>query len=186
MAWKPFIVSLCGAAGAGKSTLAVAVAEAYGERASRVPADYYLLPDDDPAAPLRWDWVRLVADLARPPGTTVMTPAFDFTTLRRGDAGDRRSFVIRPLMLVDAMQPFPSADLVIRLVAPQEARRARLAERDRRWGTVALTRWDRLEATAAAAEVDAAGHVISADRPVAELVVAVRRLIHALFSPAGC
>lgn len=185
MAVKPFVVSLCGAAGAGKSTLAVALAEAVGERASRVPADYYLLATEDRTAPLRWDWTRLAADLARPPSTTVTTPAIDFTSLCRGVAGDRRSFVIRPLMLIDAMQPFPSADLVIRLVAPREVRRARLAERDQCWGTVVLAHWDRLESTAATAKIDPAGHVLAADRPVTELVAAARQLIAACCYTSG-
>ena len=173
----PVIVSLCGAAGAGKSTLAVALAATYGEWASRVPADYSLLPPADPAGSLRWDWDRLLADLSRPLGTTVMTPAVDFTTLRRSEDGDRQSFVVRPLMLVDAMQPCPAADLIIRLAGPPDARRARLAERDRRWDTAVLDRWDRLEATVATTDLGPAAHVLDTRRPVAELVVAVQHLI---------
>jgi uridine kinase len=144
------IISLYGPTGSGKSSLAVQLVERLGpDWSTRVPADWYLLTDGDQRAGesgYAWDWPRLLADLAGLDGREIQTPAFDFTTMRRSETGSAKTFTLRPLMIVDAMRPFPGADLLIRLDVPAPIRRERLAERDARWGTSVLDRWTRLEA----------------------------------------
>lgn len=152
---NPFVVSLCGASSAGKSQLAKATAARLGlEIASRVPADYFFVPRPQTVSlevyltqPLRWDWDLLRERLALPVGTVTSTPDVDFVSFqRRADEGGL-PLTIRPVMFCDAMEPYPQSDLVLLLEVPAEVRRARLEERDRRWGTVVADRWQHLEDT---------------------------------------
>lgn len=168
------VVSVCGPSGSGKSSLAVGLVEALGTGlASRVPADWYLLdapPGAATVAPYAWDWLRLTADLAGPDGRLVHTPRFDFARMRRGDPGSAKGFTLRPVMLVDAMRPYPAAGLVVRLEVGPDERRRRLAERDARWGTSVLTRWDRLEASHVDASPRTDGLVLDGESPPGELI----------------
>lgn len=167
------IVSLCGPTGGGKSSLAVRLVEELGlDRSSRVPADWYLLAEDadrSGRSGYGWDWPLIAADLEGPDGRWVRTPAFDFTTMRRSEAGTVKQFVLRPVMIVDAMMPFPGADLVVRLDTPAGVRRERLAERNVRWGTTVLDRWEHLERSHEAADAGDADLVLDGRRPLAEL-----------------
>lgn len=152
---NPFVVSLCGPSNAGKSQLAKAAAAQLGpEIASRVPVDYFFVPRPETVSlevyfshPLRWDWGLLRERLALPVGTETSTPDVDFVAFkRRADKGGL-PLTIRPVMICDAMGPYPQSDLVVLLEVPDEVRRSRVEERDRRWGTVVADRWQHLEDT---------------------------------------
>lgn len=167
------IVSLTGPSGNGKSSLAVRLVADLGPAfADRVPTDWYLLSGErgqSGATGYGWDWERLAADLRGPCGQEVRTPAFDFTAMRRSESGSVKVFVLRPIMIVDAMRPFPGADLTIWLDVPAGARRERLAQRDQRWGTTVLDRWHLLEASHAMGAPAPADIVLDGRLPLAEL-----------------
>jgi uridine kinase len=152
---KPYLVTIFGAAGAGKSVLARAVAARLGDDvATRVPTDYFFVPRQpgEPleryfARPLEWDWALLRERLALPMGSEVRTPDADFETFTRPSETGGLPMSIRPVMILDAMVPYPDADLLVRVDVPDAIRRARIVERDARWGTRVRDRWEHLEAT---------------------------------------
>lgn len=147
------MLSICGPSGAGKSQLAKALVVELGETVcARIPTDYFLLPADEPleayfAKPLRYDWPLLEAALALALGTDTSTPDFDFTTFQRRGIAGGLPFTIRPLMVTDAIVPYPNADAIVLLSVPDDVRRQRLAQRDAIWGTQVLDRWQNLELT---------------------------------------
>ncbi len=145
------VVSLCGPSGAGKSQLAKALAEHLGTATSvRVPGDYYLVPASEALEeylrqPLQYDWALLGAVLAAPDSQIITTPNFDFARFqRRTDAGGK-TFTMRHIAIIDAMYPYPWADLRIMIAAPGHLRQARVAARDTVWGTRVARRWAHLE-----------------------------------------
>lgn len=152
---EPLIISICGPAGSGKSQLAKAVAALLGEdRASRVPADMFLVPrgEDESleaffARPLRWDWDLLAARLGLPMGTQGTTPDVDFAAFRRRSDEGGYPFAVRPVMLVDAMAPYPASALAALLEVPREERERRIIDRDARWGTRVADRLHHLDVT---------------------------------------
>ncbi len=164
------VLSICGGSGSGKSSLAKELVEAIGgDRADRVPADFYLIGEGlavNPSSPYRWDWDRLRVDLVGSDGTLVQTPRFDFPTMTRSASGSVMTYALRPIMIVDAMRPVPAADLVVRLDVPASERRSRLAARDLRWGRDVLANWDRLEATIADIDAILADLVLDGRQPL--------------------
>lgn len=176
------VVSICGPSGAGKSQLAKAVVARLGEdRCGRIPGDNYLNTADEPLAaylarPLQYDWQLLQQAASAPIGSVSSTPDFDFDTMtRRRDSGGT-PFTIRPIMVIDAMYPFPLAYVTILLAAPADVRRTRIVERDRRWESRVIDRWDILETSRR--RLESLGHtydlVLDGTRPLtanAELIV---------------
>jgi uridine kinase len=128
-----------GRRGSGKSTLAKALVVLLGSNAAaRVPADYYLrsrAADETPEAylarPLEYDWALIDGLRLLPEGTEATTPAFDFSTFRRTADGGERTFVVRPVLVLDAMRLYPRADVRVLLTAAGAVRRARVKSRDR-------------------------------------------------------
>ncbi len=182
---QPCVVTICGPAGSGKSMLAKAAAAALGDGiAARVPTDDFFLPRelDEPLSrfllrPLQWDWQLLGERLRLPIGTMASTPDVDFKGfLRRADTGGL-PLPIRPVMFVDAMEPFPGADLVIRLDVPAAVRRARIVERDERWGTRVIDRWAHLEASWAAHEHVVPDLALDGEQPLADNTALVCGLV---------
>lgn len=145
------VISICGASGAGKSTLAKTLVTALSpERCTRVAADYYLLPATGTLAeylmqPVQYDWALLAEDLAAPEGTVIALPDFDFVTFQRHSLSGPRSFVVRPILIVDAIYPYPEATLTVQLTPPATIRQERIAERDTRWQANVAARWQQLE-----------------------------------------
>ena len=182
---KPSLVTIFGPAGAGKSVLARAVAEAFGPGvAARVPTDYFFLPREpgEPLErylmrPLAWDWSLLRERLSSSVGSEVTTPDADFETFTRRSGTGGRPMPIRPVMLLDAMAPYPDADIVVRVDVPQAVRRARIVERDARWGTRVQDRWGHLEATWRAVPVTSPHLVLDGARPLEENVGTLTELI---------
>ncbi len=150
-----FCVTIFAPSGCGKSQLAKATAEQLGtDLATRVPTDYFFMPR--PAAmpmakfdclPLRYDWALIASLLALPIGTQVSTPDAEFTTFTRQADSGGRAFVIRPVMLFDAMVPYPNADLFVRVDVPGSVRLERIQDRDIRWGSNVAQRTGHLDAT---------------------------------------
>lgn len=152
---RPRTIAIYAPSGAGKSQLAKRTAAVMGEdAASRVAVDYFLVPRPEtmvrPAfnlLPLRYDWDLLAARLALPIGTETSAPDVDFTTFfRRADTGGI-AFTVRPVMLLDAMEPYPDADFRVLLALPDAVRLERIAARDRRWDTNVRERTGHLDAT---------------------------------------
>jgi uridine kinase len=147
------VVSICGPSGAGKSQLAKAVCGWLGaDHCSRVPTDYFLVPNAGSISefirwPLSYDWDLLGRRLALPTGSQTSTPDFEFESFQRRQELGGRAFSIRPVMITDAIAPYPNANLVIILSAPAEARQKRLAARDIEWNTCVRDRWSHLELT---------------------------------------
>lgn len=152
---KRILVTICGPTGSGKSQLANATAAVLGNNyASRVPTDYFLIPrrpdqsiGEFHAAPLAWDWALLHQRLDMRTGSATSTPDMDFETFHRRSDVEGIPFIIRDVMICDAMAPVPGADIVVRIDVPDEERRRRLRERDARWGTRVHDRQDRLDST---------------------------------------
>jgi uridine kinase len=145
------IVSICGPSGSGKSSVAKAlVCELGAQFCVRIPGDLFLTPaqgtlDEYWRQPLRYDWVMLARVLTAPDGAVVGLPDFDFERfVRRSDSGGRE-VMLRRIRVVDALLPYPRADMTVRLFAPAECRRARIIARDAVWGSHVMKRWDALE-----------------------------------------
>ncbi|HEV2074446.1 MAG TPA: hypothetical protein VGR29_12485 [Thermomicrobiales bacterium] len=149
------VVSLCGPSNAGKSQLAKATVAALGsEVASRVPVDYFFIPRPESVSldaffsqPLGWDWDLLRERLALPVGTRTSTPDADFDAFQRRAPDGGPGFTVRPIMLCDAMAPFPQSDLIALIDVSDTQRLRRVAERDLPWGTSVGNRWMHLEET---------------------------------------
>jgi len=157
------VVSIAGPAGTGKSQLALATVRLLGEDiAARLPMDWFIEPRAEPMEvwlqrPLTYDHAAVRALLAAPDGATRLTPPFDFTMFHRSEvSGERKTIPIRPVMVLDAMEPWPGADLTILVETPSEIRYQRIVERDTRWGTSVIDRWNHLELTRR--HVESLGH----------------------------
>lgn len=183
---KPRVVTIVGAAGAGKSTLAKAVANAYGEHAAaRVPADYFVLPRMTGESlatflsrPLAWDWPLLARRLSLPPGSVTSTPDVDFDAFRRRADTGGLPLPIRSVMVIDAMEAYPEADIVVRLDVPADVRRERIASRDARWGTRVQDRWAHLELTWESVTAGVPDLVLDGTRPLEQNVEAMLSILN--------
>lgn len=147
------IISICGYSCAGKSTVALKLVDALGKDiASRVPADYYLKSyNDEPweefiSTPFKWDWQLLRKDLSKRIGTKCETPDFDFHLLRRKSKTGGIPFTINRYMIIDAL-PYPWADYLVKIEAPEDLRLARVKERDKKWSYNSMPRWPKMELT---------------------------------------
>lgn len=154
---KRTILSICGGSGSGKSILAKHLVERLGaEFTVRIPTDYYLKPNPYPSLakfmqhPLQYDWELLQAVLDEADGTSITTPIYDFTRFQRLAETGGRPFVLRPIIIMDAMVPYPSADLSFLVQCPMEERQRRIIERDRHWHTQVIKYWDLHQTTLAA------------------------------------
>lgn len=171
----PIVISICGPAGAGKSQVARATADVLGaDLATRIPTDYFFVPRPDGTSltdflrePLSWDWNLMAARFRLPFGTETTTPDADFDEFRRRSDYGGVSFTIRPIVICDAMEPYPASRLVFRLAVADEERRHRITERDARWNTRVIERWEHLEMTWIAHSVHEADTVIDGTQPIA-------------------
>lgn len=152
---RPLTITIYAPSGAGKSQLAKHTAAMLGEDiANRVAVDNFLAPRPEAMSreafdrlPLRYDWDLLAARLSLPVGTRSSAPDVDFETFfRRANTGGP-TFTVRPVMLLDAMEPYPHADARVMLVVDKAVRLDRIAERDVRWGTNVRERTGHLNAT---------------------------------------
>ena len=149
-----FVVSICGGSGCGKSTLAKCVCERIGpDRAVRIPSDFYLRSNPYPTLaefmqhPLEYDWELVERILNKKDGQVVQVPDYDFIRFHRISLKGSRSFIMRPIVLMDAMIPYAKANLTVFLDAPEDERRRRIAERDQRWKTQVSLNWEQHQRT---------------------------------------
>jgi uridine kinase len=147
------IISICGPAGAGKSTLAKKLVIALGRNlASRVPADYYLKSyNGEPfeefiSTPFKFDWDLLKKELKKPIGASCETPDFDFHLLVRKSKTGGIPFMVNRYMIIDSL-PYPESDYVIKLEAPADLRMSRIKERDNKDKTNSMRNWEKMEVT---------------------------------------
>lgn len=134
--------------------MAKALVQAIGaHRAVRIPMDYYLKPNSYPTLqefllhPLEYDWVLLEETLREADGTPRTTPAFDFVTFQRTATNGGRPFVLRPIVILDSIIPYPKADYSIFLDIPETERLRRVMVRDAVWKTNVAARWTQLQIT---------------------------------------
>jgi uridine kinase len=143
------IISICGGSGSGKSMLAKHLAEKLGpEIAARIPTDFYLKTnhycsrEEFLQHPLQYDWELLTTILGGVDGTWITSPIYDFIHFERIAAEGGRSFILRPIMIMDAMIPYPIANIALFMRCPDEERKRRIIERDQQWRTRVIDYWN--------------------------------------------
>lgn len=148
-------ISICGAAGSGKSELAKQLVKELGSHmALRIPCDYFLKSvkynsfDEFISTPFKWDWKLLKNFISHPIGTTVAIPEYDFNKYTRISKTGGITLIIRRYIFLDSTLPYPECDCTILLEAPADLRLRRLKERDKKWNSNVVKNWDKLELTA--------------------------------------
>ncbi|MCC6866663.1 MAG: AAA family ATPase [Ignavibacteria bacterium] len=148
------IISICGAAGAGKSTLAKKLAEAIGyDMACRIPVDYFLKSyngepyEEFMNTPFKFDWTFLKKVISVPINSRCETPDFDFNKLIRISRTGGIQLTLRRYIILDSL-PCPFADHLIRLDAPEDLRKSRIKDRDKKDKTNSFRNWQKMEVTA--------------------------------------
>ena len=151
---KRFVVSICGGSGCGKSTLSKMICEQVGHQwSTRIPTDYYLLPnkflsiDEFFKHPLEYDWELIDRALLENDGQILSTPDYDFVRFQRITLEGGRSYVMRPLVIIDAMLPYPKSNLAVFLDVPDDERRRRIIARDNIWQTQVISNWEQHQLT---------------------------------------
>ncbi len=138
-----YIVSIFGGSGSGKSTLAVRLVEMFGShRAVRVPSDYFLCSYDSPPQMLDYDWDLLEEVLGQEAGTAFSIPTYDFQVFRRISLGGEKRLVMRHLVIIDSMVPYPESNFTVLLTCDELERQRRIIERDKRWKTDVIRYWE--------------------------------------------
>jgi len=147
------MISICGHAGSGKSSLAKAIAQNHHD-VIRLPGDWYILPrrvgeslETFHARPFAWDWARLRDDLETPVGEWLYPPNLDFTTFTRNPGSSGMEVRMSPIVLIDAMRPYPAAHRCVAVTVNTSERGRRIIARDQQWGTRVQDRLAQLEAT---------------------------------------
>ncbi len=143
-----FIVSIFGGSGSGKSTLAVRLVEMFGDhRAVRIPSDYFLCSYNRPPRTLDYDWELLEEVLGQEGGTMISIPTYDFQLFRRLSLESEKRMVMRPLVIIDSMVPYPKSNFTVLLTCDEIERQRRIIERDQRWKTDVIRYWDLHQST---------------------------------------
>lgn len=150
------VISICGGSGCGKSSLALRLVQVIGpERSCRIPTDFYLRSNPYPSLaeffqhPLSYDWDLLEQNLHAGDGALVSNPVYDFVNFQRIAEDGCRPVVLHPIIILDAMRPYPKADLTILVNCPEEERKRRIIERDIRWKTRVIDFWELHQVTLA-------------------------------------
>jgi uridine kinase len=143
------ILSICGASGSGKSSLAKAVTQIHPD-CERVPTDYFIIPTNGDLKgyfkePIEYDWGLLDKTIDTRIGEIVTTPTFDFTTFQRHAVESGRPFRVKQVLVTDGFYPHPRAALKVLLRCDDALRMHRIVERDRAWNTDVAGRWAHLE-----------------------------------------
>lgn len=147
------IISIYGLAGCGKSTIAKEICKQR-EDTGRLVGDLYLKSRGD--IPLGeyfsndyYDWDLVTAQLRQPEGSSVSSPGFNFDTFQRDPIQNVVSTTIKPIMIVDALFPYPGADFHILVEVDDLIRRERNEESQKRrnlttWMQYNRDHWDEL------------------------------------------
>ncbi len=149
------IISICGAAGTGKSALANEMTFALGkDLACRIPTDYFLksymgMPYEEfISTPFKYDWNLLNELLIKPIGIEVETPVYDFTKFIRMSKTGGRTLVLRRYIIIDSMLPYPKSNFIIKLTSPEDLRMEKIRKRDSSQGVNSVRIWQKMEITA--------------------------------------
>jgi uridine kinase len=149
------IISICGAAGTGKSALANEMAIALGkDLACRIPTDYFLksyigVPYEEfISTSFKYDWNLLKEVLSSPIGREYETPEYDFSKFIRTGKTGGRLFSLKRYIFVDSMLPYPDSDFIIKLEARESYRLERIKKRDTSQGVNSVKNWRKMEITA--------------------------------------
>lgn len=153
------IISICGAAGTGKSITAKKLVDTIGrDMAVRIPTDYYLKSysgepyEEFISTPFKYDWSLLKKVFIVPIGINSETPKFDFGKMLRLDKSGGTPFTTRRYIILDSMLPCPESNHIIKLEADKEIRLKRINERDKAQKTSSNRYWKKMEVTAAELE----------------------------------
>ncbi len=149
------IISICGAAGSGKSEIAKNLVKQLGSHmALRIPCDYFLKSvqynsfEEFISTPFKWDWKLLKNYISQPIGTIHEIPDYDFTKYTRIDKNGGIALTIRRYIFLDSILPYPESNFAVKLETPEEPRMESLKERDKKWKSNNVKNWDKLELTA--------------------------------------
>lgn len=149
------IISICGAAGTGKSALASEVTNLLGKNlACRIPTDCFLKSyigvsyDEFISSPFKYDWNLLKELIIKPIGSDLQTPDYDFNKFLRINKTGGRTFTLKRYIFIDSMIPFPSSNFIIKLTAPEKVRIERIKKRDSSQGVNSFRNWEKMEITA--------------------------------------
>lgn len=142
-----FIISICGSAGSGKSSVAKCLAEELGNHlAVRIPTDYFLKPRLNESLksyfskPFSYDWELLNRVIDVTLNKKVYTPAFDFFSFTRKSLIGKEFFA-RKIVILDSVLPYPLSKYVVKLEVSDRIRKHRIRERDKIWKSKTIKRW---------------------------------------------
>ena len=149
------VISICGGAGAGKSTLAKKLARELGDTmAARIPGDYYLKSyntepyEEYMNTPFKYDWEMIKQVIDTPIGLQAESPNFDFNKLIRIDKAGGKPFKICRYMIIDTILPYPKSNYTFRVSGPEDLRLKNIKERDKAQKTNSERNWQKMEITA--------------------------------------
>jgi len=148
------IISICGAAGSGKSELAKKLVKELGSHmALRIPCDYFLKSvqydslEEFISTPFKWDWKLLKDFLSQPISTIHEIPDYDFNKYTRLNKTGGITLTIRRYIFLDSALPYPESDFIIKIETPDDLRLERLKQRDKKWNSNVVKNWEKLELT---------------------------------------
>ena len=149
------IISICGAAGTGKSALANEMTIAVGkDLACRIPTDYFLKSstgqsyEEFISTPFKYDWHLLQELINKPIGIELETPDYDFPKFTRLSKTGGRPFTLRRYIFTDSMLPCPVSNFIIKLIANENLRLERIKKRDSAQHVNSARSWQKMELTA--------------------------------------
>jgi thymidylate kinase len=184
---RPLRVCIMGPSCAGKSTLAKTLARRRPSVAARVPVDAFFVPRPPEEAlgdflkrPLDYDWDALDTALASTDISARSSPVCDFKTFRRLAPTGGKAIPSVPVVLLDGMRPHPIRDVLVVLELDDAQQRARLQERDQRWGTSVADNLSHLRITYGQAQDDTNGDadlLLDATAPLDHNAARLERLI---------
>ncbi|HEY3250658.1 MAG TPA: hypothetical protein VGK25_06025 [Ignavibacteria bacterium] len=149
------IISICGAAGTGKSALANEMTFALSkDLACRVPTDYFLKSSTGESyeqfisTPFKYDWHLLQELINKPISSELETPDYDFSKFTRLGRTGGRQFTLKRYVFIDSMLPYPFSNYIIKLIAPENLRLERIKKRDSTQHLNSARSWQKMELTA--------------------------------------
>jgi uridine kinase len=149
------ILSICGAAGTGKSALANELTVKMGKDIScRIPTDYFLKSysgvsyEEFIKTPFKYDWELLKKIISEPINHEITIPDYDFSKFNRISKTGGRDIILKRYIIIDSMLPYPESRISIRLTAKDELRYERIRKRDSAQNTNSARSWDKMTLTA--------------------------------------
>lgn len=149
------VISICGAAGTGKSALANEMTVVMGKDIScRIPTDYFLKSysgvsyDEFITTPFKYDWDLLKKTISEPINHEITIPDYDFSKFNRISKTGGRDIILKRYVFIDSMLPYPESRFIFKLTAKDELRYERIRKRDSAQNTNSARSWDKMTLTA--------------------------------------